>query len=118
MMVITFDTLQYAKNLEAAGIPSEQAGAQAEALYGILEANLGRLARTDEVATKSDVWEVRKEIEFLRKDMVTPVVLNKELEALRREMAQIKLDTIKWVVGLALAQSALIIGLFSRLMVN
>jgi hypothetical protein len=57
---ITFDTLRYAKKLREAGVSEKAAEVQAEALKEVIEDNL---------ATKSDIWEVKRDIEILRKDI-------------------------------------------------
>lgn len=79
---IAFDTLAYVKKLKAAGVPEEQAEVQAEALAQLVEERL---------ATKQDINAL-------------------ELE-LKRDMALLKADIIKWFVGVAGAQAALIITL-------
>jgi len=85
MTTTTFDTLAYAKRLREAGVPEPQAEAQAGALADALRQNAG------ELATKQDVQELRLDI--------------------RREMAELKADLLKWVIGLFIAQ----VGLFAAL---
>lgn len=53
---IPFDTLAFARKLESAGVPSEQAEVQAEALSDILQ--IMEKARADEMATKRDLKEL------------------------------------------------------------
>jgi uncharacterized protein YpuA (DUF1002 family) len=53
---IFFDTLAYAKKLEAAGVDQKQAEAQAETLAEIFE---------ERAATKQDIDEVKKDISVL-----------------------------------------------------
>ncbi|MBI4829760.1 MAG: DUF1640 domain-containing protein [Nitrospinae bacterium] len=85
-MAVTFDTLAYANKLKAVGVPERQAEAQAEALAGIVEDNL---------ATKRDL---------------------KELEtALKAEMAATKVEMIKWVAGMLVAQAAVIAAMVKLL---
>lgn len=55
-----FDTLSYCKKLRAAGVPEATAEVYAEALAEIIDKNL---------ATKHDIWLVRKEIKELEKDL-------------------------------------------------
>ena len=76
-----FDTLQYANKLKSAGVPTQQAEIQAEALAEIIE---------DKLATKQDL---------------------KALELnLTLKMAELKAELIKWGLGIAVAQSAIIIS--------
>ena len=71
-----------------AGVSEAQAKAEAEAIASILD--------TADVATKRDL---------------------KELEAvLRRDMAELKVDLLKWVVGLLLGQTALLLAVLPRLL--
>ena len=63
MTTITFDTLKFSDSLKAAGVPDKQAEAEARALAEAFSSS------SADVATKSDVREVRTEIDLLRKDM-------------------------------------------------
>ena len=73
-----FDTLTYAKKLRESGFTERQAEAQAEALRAVVEANL---------ATKSDIELVRREIEQLRSETRgLEVSLRREIELLRAEL--------------------------------
>ena len=60
MATITFDTLKYSKRLKDAGVPEQQAEAEAEALSEVLEINL------KDIATKEDL---AREVDLLRRDM-------------------------------------------------
>ncbi len=96
MAATNFDTLTYAKKLQEAGFTAQQAEAQAEALRAVVDENL---------ATKRDIEEVRREIELVRRDM-------KEMEnSLRRDMKEMedrlllrmelmRRDIIVWLGGL------------------
>jgi hypothetical protein len=80
MSTLTFDTLRYTKHLRAAGVPEQQAKAEAEALLDVLAE-----AMDSSLATKADLMEVEAE--------------------LRLEMAGIRgeLSTIKWMMGVLIA---------------
>jgi len=80
MTAITFDTLKFAKKLEAAGMTSKEAEALAEAQSDAFS----EMMSVAELATKSDLIEM-------------------------------KFDLLKWVIGLALAQFALMIGILLKL---
>jgi len=103
MSTLTFDTLKFANRLKTAGVPAGHAEAEADALSEVLETNLG------ELATKSDLREVESKIEK------TELVLRQEITgtaaAIRQEMSEMKFDLLKWMIGLAVAQAGLIIGL-------
>jgi len=74
---ITFDTLKFANKLKAAGVPAQQAEAEAEALVDALSSS--------EIATRTDLIEL-------------------------------KTDIIKWIVGIALAQIGLLVGIMVKLL--
>lgn len=75
MTAITFDTLKFANKLKAAGVPAQQA--EAEALADALSSS--------EIATRTDLIEL-------------------------------KTDLIKWIVGIALAQIGLLVGIMVKLL--
>jgi len=77
MTAITFDTLKFANKLKAAGVPAQQAEAEAEALADALSSS--------EIATRTDLIEL-------------------------------KTDIIKWIVGIALAQIGLLVGIMVKLL--
>lgn len=89
MTTITFDTLAYVKTLREAGIEEKQAEAQAVALADVLKSGV-----TD-LATKQD-------IELLRAE-------------LKRDAAEMKTELIRWVVGVGILQTTLIVGILARL---
>ena len=82
MSTITFDTLKFVEKLEKAGVPREQAKAEAEALAEVLDTG------AQERVTKKD---------------------------LLLALADLKADLMKWVIGLALAQVGLLVGILLRL---
>lgn len=61
MATITFDTLKYAKKLEAAGIPAAQAEAMAEAQKDIFSETLDAT-----LATKNDVCDIKSELRVIK----------------------------------------------------
>ncbi|MEO5328734.1 MAG: hypothetical protein H7829_10865 [Magnetococcus sp. THC-1_WYH] len=83
MTTITFDTLEFTEQLKEFGVPENQAKGHARAMAHILEQV--EESRLKEMATKRDI---------------------KELEV---KIAETKTETIKWMVGLLLAQTGLII---------
>ena len=90
---ITFDTLAYVKKLKAAGVPEKQAEVQAETFAEIIE---------DRIATKHDILMLKQDL--------------KELElTLKRDIANIKAEIIKWVAGMLVAQAAIVATLVKLL---
>jgi hypothetical protein len=92
MSTLTFDTLKFANRLKTAGVPASQAEAEADALAEVFEANLS------ELATKADLRELE-----LRSDS---------------KLAHLKFELLKWMIGLAIAQAGLIIGLLKFFPIN
>ncbi len=86
MATMVFDTLRFTETLRAGEFTEKQAKAMVNALSSV---NYD----TDQLATKGDVVDLRREIMDLR-----------------REIAESKVDMIKWVIGLLLAQTGLLIA--------
>jgi len=106
MVTITFDSLGYFERLKAAGVPEGQARVQADTMRQqteeqrvALQAALDRYdeASRKELATKGDIQDVRLEIQDVRNE-------------LKVEIADTKHEILKWVLGIALAQTAVIVA--------
>ena len=95
MTAITFDTLDYFEKLKAAGFTEVQARVQVEAMQGVVRA-YDEASRKD-LATKGDIQDVRLEIQDVRNE-------------LKVEIADTKHEILKWVLGIALAQTAVIVA--------
>ncbi len=78
MTAITFDTLKLARKLEAAGFQPKQAADTAEALAE-------SMAEISGLATKEDIYGLRKDIQQL---------------ASKSELAEAKVEILKWLIGL------------------
>ena len=89
MVTTTFDTLGYFERLKAAGVPETQAKVQVEAMQDVVKA-YDESSRKD-LATKGDIQDVRKEIQ------------------------DVKHEILKWMMGMLVAQSALIVAVVSYL---
>lgn len=87
MSTISFDTHEFIKTLQEAGFEPRQA----EAVSRAFKAASGEA----ELATKRDIDSLRMDITL--------------------KMAELKADTIKWMVGLSLAQLGLLIGILLKL---
>ena len=92
MTTVTFDTLAYVKTLRDAGIEEKQAEAQATVLKG----------HDESVATKSDVHDLKRDIEVLRLEV-------------KKDLAENKAELIRWVVGVGVLQTTLIVGILAKL---
>ena len=89
MTTITFDTLAYVKTLREAGVEEKQAEAQATALAAVLKSGI-----TD-LSTKQDMELLHAE--------------------LKKDLAETKAELIRWVVGVGILQTTLIVGILARL---
>ena len=100
------DSLGYFERLKAAGVLEEQARVQADAMRQQTEEQRHALqtaldkddeASRKELATKGDLQDVRLEIQDVRNE-------------LKAEIADTKHEILKWVPGIALAQTAVIVA--------
>jgi D-arabinose 1-dehydrogenase-like Zn-dependent alcohol dehydrogenase len=64
MTAITFDTLKFANKLKAAGVPAQQAEAEAEALSDVFEANLNELVTKETLQQELHLLEQRMTIKL------------------------------------------------------
>lgn len=85
-MNITFDTLQYANDLEAAGVSTEQAKAQAKALANVLGESTSNV-----LATKADINKIDTKLAVL----------------------DARMDKLSWMMGVVITTNcAILIKLF------
>ena len=108
-----FDTLAFAKELEAGGFDRCQAEALATAQHRAL---LNALT-ISELATKTDLAEQKAELQQDIADLRTELKqdIAEQGATLRHEMSEMKISIIKWMVGIMLGQSALIIAVMALL---
>ena len=93
MNAISFDTLRFAKRLQAAGYTLEQAEAQAEAYAE---------ATADLLATKQDLENVKVDLQH---------TIETSAATLRAEFREGNLNLIKWIVPLMIGQTAVVAAL-------
>lgn len=93
MNATTFDTLDFALRLEAAGMPRQQAEAFAQAQ----KAALDEMLSSRELATQHDLALTAAE---LRNDI-------------RLTAAELKHDILRWVLGMFCAQTALLVAVLA-----
>jgi hypothetical protein len=107
MTITGFDTHQTVKDLTAVGFTDAQAEALTQALRQVQNVDLSDLAtKTDIAATRADLHQ---EIVDLRNEVKL------EFANVRREMAELKAELIKWVLGIGFAQVAAIVALLKLL---
>jgi len=115
MSVIVMDTLEFATKLKAGGFTEQQAETQARAFSDWVEKQL---------ATQRDMDEheqsLRRDIESLRADVkrdieVLRAELKRDLAEVNQRVAESKAELIRWVVGVGILQTTLIVGILARL---
>jgi hypothetical protein len=96
MSAVPLDTLSYARRLKEGGFTEQQAETLAVTQAELVGQGLATKADIAELrtATKADIAELRTTIHALGLD-------------LRREMAELKADLIKWNVGAIIAMTGL-----------
>jgi hypothetical protein len=75
MVTVTFDTLKFANKLKAAGVPPEQAEAEAAVLSEVLEANLRELATKEDL--RSGLSQVEMKLDARFEKVLSEIVLLK-----------------------------------------
>jgi Skp family chaperone for outer membrane proteins len=137
MTVAIFDTLKLARRLQTAGMPADQASGLAEALSETMTTELAtksdlkelRSWATAEIAAlrgemQAEFAKLREEMRTgqaaLREEMRTgQAALREEMRTgqaqLRLEIAQSKNETVRWMIGLFIAQMTVTLGAILRL---
>lgn len=100
MATATFDTLKFANTLKAAGVPAQQAEAQATAFGEALQVNLRDLVTKDDLKAAVDGLrqEIKAQGDLLRQEMkaladVLRAEMKNQTDALRAEMNALRADT-------------------------
>jgi len=126
MKVVAFDTLEFVKRLRAANFTEAQAEAMAEAIAAVV---------TDQLATKADLQELRRELgsdinefrrymdaglETVRRDLETQIAgvrrdLETQIEALRREIKESEYRVTIRLGGMLAAAIAVVAALVKLL---
>jgi uncharacterized FlaG/YvyC family protein len=100
---VNFDTLAYANKLKEAGVPEKQAEAQSAALIELFDY---------QAATKKDLQEAESRLKQDLKEIESQLnaKFDNKIAEVEIKIAEIKVEIIKWIVGLFFAQSALLIS--------
>ena len=105
MNAFAFDTHAFVKRLKDAGFTEIQAETltelQQEAGLSFVD-QAKRDYRLDELATKRDIREIELKIEVVRAE-------------LKKDIADTKADLTRWVMGMGILQSTLLIGALMRM---
>jgi len=103
MSAIPFDTHAFYSELVESGLAEKTAEALTKAVTKI------ETAKIDELATKRDLKEIELKIELVKSE------LKRDIETVRKEMAENKAELIRWVVGVGMLQITVITALILKL---
>ena len=109
MTITALDTRQTVKDLTAAGFTDAQAEALTSALRRVQQVDLSDLATKADLAALRAEMATNGELAGLRNEMKL------EFANVRREIAEMKTELIKWVLGTGFAQVAAILALLKLL---
>ena len=84
MAVATFDTLKFANTLKTAGVPAQQAEAQAVAFAEVIQVNFKDLSTKEDLALTKN--ELKQEIAQFRTE------LKQDIALVRTELAQVRTE--------------------------
>lgn len=129
---VPFDTLAYAKNLEAHGIIAEHAEAHAQALAHVLEENVSTKQETQDAVSKleASIHELKNDMDtkFAHMDAKFSQMdakfsqMDAKFSLMDAKVAQVnanisnnRAELIKWGIGISFAQAALIISVLKIL---
>ena len=126
---IAFDTHRFVKHLTENGFTEQQAEVLADEQVSLLNSNLATQA--DVAAIQRDIAAIHRDIDALRQETKAEIeslrqetkadieVLRQETKAsiagVQREIAEVKSDLIKWLVGALIAQGGLVVALLKFL---
>lgn len=102
MSTFVLDTLDYAEKLKAGGFTEQQAATQARALAEIIERQMAAEADARKNSLRRDIESLRSECEH----GVEALSLD-----IKHNIAEAKAELIRWIVGIGLLQTILIIGM-------
>ena len=108
---IAFDTHRFVKHLTENGFTEQQAEVLAAEQVSLLNSNL---------ATQADIAVVQRDIEALRQETKAGIeALRQETKTsiaeVQRDIAEVKSDLIKWMVGALIAQGGVVVALLKLL---
>ncbi len=116
MPVATFDTLKFANTLKAAGVPPQQAEAEAAAFAEVIQLNFKELASKDDLEqTEKDL---RHEFRDVEQRLGTRIdLLAAEIKGIRTELKG-EMLLLKWMFGAGVTIALTMFGVVLRLLLT
>lgn len=112
MNAFPFDTLKFANRLKAVGFTDSQAETiveiQREASNDTLQHAIHDF-HLDDIVTKRDLKEIDLKIDLAKAE------LKRDIETVRKEIAETKADLTRWIIGAGFLQTSLIIGVLLKI---
>ena len=117
---VNFDSLKYFEMFLQAGATEQYAKAHVNIMQEIVTQQNESILK--DLATKQNLADLRQElkqdISDLRQELKQDISdlrqeLKQDISDVRKEIAETKHETIKWFIGVALAQTALIVGIMA-----
>ncbi len=116
MTALTFDTHDIIKKFREKGLSEDLAELQVEAIKDVVKQAVSQVQHDyslDDAVTNKDldarIRETELKIEVVKAD------LKRDIESVRKDMAEIKSELIRWVVGVGMLQVTLITALLIKL---
>lgn len=123
MTILAIDTYALVTQLKEAGIPEPQAAAQVATLTKVIDTAFAQVKhdyQLDDLITKRDLKELEVRLDSRIKETELKIELvrselKRDIETVRKEIAETKADLVRWVVGVGILQSVLVVGLVLKL---
>ena len=106
---VNFDSLKYFEMFLQAGATEQYAKAHVNIMQEIVTQQNESILK--DLATKQNLADLRQELKQDISDLRQE--LKQDISDVRKEIAETKHETIKWFIGVALAQTALIVGIMA-----
>jgi hypothetical protein len=114
MSVVAFDTLKFAQTLRnKAKLTSEQAEGISEAFADAVSDQIATKADLANLATKQDIADLKKQDLAEVNEKITET--HRLIADTNTKIVESKAETLKWVIGLSMAQIAAMFALFRLL---
>ena len=119
---IAFDTHRFVKRLTGCGFTEQQAEVLADEQVALLNANLATKVDLAEVkaAVQKDIAAIQRDIvafkAAVQKDIAAfKAAVQKDIAAVKTDVATVKAELLKWMIGALIAQGGVVVALVKLL---